>query len=129
METLVKVLMLLIGVGTIIFQIYQPVGAQRIASLIFFLGLLGYIFLLYVFLWIGDKVKSYLNKIAKNSKDISEIKELLSMEKRFTEIDKRIAILEALKSKTGKFSIHPLWIAIVILIVLFYLYLRSLGFF
>ena len=50
------------------------------------------------------------------------------IEKRFNEIEKKMAIMEASdKNKGKKGQINPKWILIAILLVLFYLYLRSLG--
>lgn len=49
---------------------------------------------------------------------MARLKELLEMENRFTNLDKRVTVIEAL-NKRGNLSIHPLWIAIVILLVLF----------
>lgn len=90
---------------------------------------MGYISLLYLVNWITDKFKSYINLINQNTKDIEEIKEKMSTEKHFNEIEKRISVLEALnKSKKGRgFGIDPKWIFLIILLILFYLYLKSLG--
>lgn len=90
--------------------------------------ILGYIGLLYFVMWITDKVKSYIDQINKNTKEIQNIKEEMSIHKHFTEIEKRISLLEMLrKNKKGRLAIDPKWIFLAILLILFYLYLRSIG--
>lgn len=125
----VTIIALLVGLATIFFQIFPPkTPIDQVKSAIYFLAILGYIGILYFVMWVTDRVKSYLNQINKNSEDIKELKEEMSIQKRFTEIEKRLSILEVLrKNRRGRFAIDPKWIFFVILLILFYLYLRSLG--
>ncbi len=79
--------------------------------------------------WISKKLKSYINQINSNKVEIQEIKGKMNAEKKFSEFDKRLSILEALNKNKKGFAIDPKWIFLIILLILFYLYLRSLGFF
>ena len=67
--------------------------------------------------------------INKNKQDIQSIKEEMKIEKHFNEIENRLSLIEAFhKNKKGRgFGIDPKWIFLIILLILFYLYLRSLG--
>lgn len=125
----VTIITLLVGLATIIFQIFPPkTPTDQVRSAIYFLAILGYIGILYFVMWVTDKVKSYIDQINKNTKEIQNIKEEMSIHKHFTEIEKRISLLEMLrKNKKGRLAIDPKWIFLAILLILFYLYLRSLG--
>ncbi len=116
--------------ATIVFQIFPPKTAvDQVKSAIYFLAILGYIGILYFVMWATDRIKSYVDQISKNKKDIQELKERIETEKHFNEVEKRLSVLEVLlKNKKGRgFSIDPKWIFLFILLILFYLYLRSLG--
>ena len=53
---------------------------------------------------------------------------MLNTEKRFMDVEKKLSVLEELqKNKKGQSGTMMMWIAIILLIILFYLYLRSLG--
>jgi Flp pilus assembly protein TadB len=125
----ITIITLLVGLATIFFQIFPPkTPIDQVKSAIYFLAILGYIGILYFVMWVTDKIKSYLNQINKNSEDIKELKEEMSIQKRFSEIEKRLSILEVLrKNRRGKFAIDQNLIFLAILLILFYLYLRSLG--
>lgn len=126
----ITIITLLVGLATIFFQIFPPKTAvDQARSAIYFLAILGYIGILYFVVWATDKTKYYLEQINKNKKDIQELREKMDIEKHFNEIEKRLAIIEALRrNKKGRgFSIDPKWIFLIILLILFYLYLRSLG--
>ena len=58
------------------------------------------------------------------SKELKEVKDQLNIEKRFNEMDKRLSMIESWKKKG---EINPKIILIIILFILFFLYLRSLG--
>jgi len=59
-------------------------------------------------MWITDKIKYYIDQINKNTKEIREIKEEMAIQKRFNEIEKRLAMIEALrKNKKKGFSVDP----------------------
>ncbi|MBI2139379.1 hypothetical protein HYU14_00525 [Candidatus Woesearchaeota archaeon] len=127
---LVEKIMFIITLFAIILQIFPPKTAKdQQNSLIYFLAILGYVSFLYGSVWISNKVKFYINQVNKNKKDIEDIKDKMDEEKRLYEIEKRISILEAFRRNRKAFAIDPKWVFMGILIVLFYLYLRSLGFF
>ena len=130
----VKILFLIIAMFTILLQISPPrTPEDKATSVIFFFGLLFYIVILYGISYFMDKVRSYTDQINQNKKEILEIKEKMSLEKKFNDMDKRISILEVLKkgkkNKKGQLQIilNPRILAIIVLLVLFYLYLRSMG--
>jgi len=123
---LINLIMFLIGAYTIYLQIFPPQNTKnQTSALILFLGILGYIGIVYVITNIIGKIKSYLDRIEKNEKDIQEINKKIDAEKRYNEIDKRVSIMERLMNKKGQ--INAQWIFIIILLILLYLYLRSLG--
>lgn len=127
---LITIITLLIGLATIFFQIFPPkTPIDQVKSVIYFLAILGYVGILYFINWVTNRVKLYIEQINKNKEEIQDIKEKMSTEKHFNEIEKRLSLLEALlKNKKGQwFRIDPKWIFLVILLILFYLYLRSLG--
>ena len=124
------IITIIIGLAAIFFQIFPPKTiVDQVRSAIYFLAILGYIGILYFVMWATDRVKLYINQINKNKQDIQELKEKMSIGRHFNEIEKRLAILEALqKNRKGRgFAIDPKWIFLIILLILFYLYLRSLG--
>lgn len=126
----ITVVALLVGLVTIFFQIFPPkTPIDQVRSAIYFLAILGYIGFLYFVMWATDRIKLYIDQISKNKKDIQELKERMETEKHFNEVEKRLSVLEALlKNKKGRgLSIDPKWIFLIILLILFYLYLRSLG--
>ena len=126
----ITIITLLVGLATIFFQIFPPkTSIDQVRSAIYFLAILGYIGILYFVMWVTDRLKSYIDQINKNKQDIQDIKEAMSIQKNFIEIEKRLAVLEALrKNKKGRgFAIDPKWVFLIILLILFYLYLRSLG--
>lgn len=126
----ITVVTLLVALATIFFQIFPPKTAvDQVRSAIYFLAILGYIGFLYFIMWATDRIKLYIDQININKKDIQELKERMDTEKHFNEIEKRLSVLEALlKNKKGRgLFIDPKWIFLIILLILFYLYLRSLG--
>lgn len=125
----VTIVTLLVGLATIIFQIFPPkTSIDQVRSVIYFLAILGYIGILYFVMWVTDRIKSYVDQINKNKQDIQDIKDKMSIEKHFNDIEKRLSVIEALyKNRKGRFAIDPKWIFLIILLILFYLYLRSLG--
>lgn len=127
----ITLISLLVALAAIFFQIFPPkTSVDQLRSVIYFLAILGYIGILYSVRWATDKIKSYVEQINKNTKNIQELNEKMSTEKHFNEVEKRLSILEILlkKNKKGRgFSLDPKWIFLIILLILFYLYLRSLG--
>lgn len=126
----ITIVTLIVGLATIFFQIFPPkTPIDQVRSAIYFLAILGYIGILYFVMWVTDRVKAYIEQINKNTQNIQDLKDEMNIQKRFNEIEKRLAIIEALrKNKKGRgFPIDPKWIFLIILLILFYLYLRSLG--
>lgn len=114
-----------IGIFTIILQIFPPkTPADKVNSILYFLAIIGYIFIFYIIDWFTKKARGYTEQINKNKEDIEKIQ--------FHLIDKRLAILENKGGNTRRVGkkgyIDPKWIAVGILLLLFYLYLKSLGY-
>ena len=57
---------------------------------------------------------------------MEDIQKELRYEKRINELDKRIGLLEAFKKDKKGQTIDPRWVILVILIILFYMYLKSI---
>jgi len=124
---LITVISIGIAAFTIYLQIFPPKDpVDQARSVIYFVAILGYLGLLYIASWFTEKVKLYTNKINENAESINKIREEIETNKRLSELDKRVSILEKIKgNKRG--SIDPKWILLIILLLLFYLYLRSIG--
>ncbi|MBI2577192.1 hypothetical protein HYV84_08325 [Candidatus Woesearchaeota archaeon] len=113
------------------FQIYPPKTTfDQQKSAILFIAVISYIAIIYFVDWIIDKFKSYIRQIDLQKEEIETLKKELSLEKRFMEIEKKLSLVEiGLRGKKGIVSLDPRWVFLIILLVLFFLYLRSLGFF
>ena len=127
-KRLINAIMILIAFFSILLQIYAPNSAEeRQTSILIFIGLIGYIGILYFILWAKEKVTDYTNQITQNSTAIDKLKETMELNKKFHQYDKRISILENQTNKKGQINIDPIWIMLLILLMIFYIYLKSLG--
>ncbi len=131
-----SIVLFIVAIFTVVLQIFPTKTKEsQITSMILFVAILIYVAFLYAIIWGTNKVKFYINMINSNTKEVLEIKRKMESEKKFNEIDKRVAILEHFynrsysltKNKKGKIDIDPSWILIIILLILFYFYLRSRG--
>lgn len=126
----INVILLIIGIFTIYFQVFPPTTqGDQIKSFLYFLASLGYIFLNYAIEWIRNTVNVYVTQIKQNREELDALKEQLNMQKNIYHIKERIKILEVLfREKKGNSNIDYFrWIGLAGALVLFYLYLRSLG--
>jgi len=128
-HSLINILTLAVAVFAFVFQIFPPENqADKLKSTVLFLGIIIYILVFFFAVQIKDRVKEYVEKIEKNQKDIVTIKEDLKIQKKIADVDKRLAIMEQLsRNRKGKFEVDTTWIFFAILIVLFIIYLQSLG--
>ncbi len=126
-----EIVALIIGIITVYFQIYPPKNQQeQSVSLILFVSILLYIGFLSVIDGVSKKVKFYIDQINTNSQEIKMIKDDLNRGRVLHSIDKRISILEHLfKDKKGNFELDTRLVLLAILLILFFLYLRSIGLF
>ncbi len=122
-----NLIFLIVALFTIFLQIYPIRTAKdQKYTLILFIAILVFGGITYFTDWISDKFKAYTEKTNQNTLDLIELKEQMSLEKKFADIDKRLSIIEKL-SKKGASNIDPRWIFMIILLILFYLYLKSLD--
>lgn len=119
----------LVGIFTVVLQIYQPHTAQeKAASMGWFVVIIIYIGFLYLVFYYTKKIKTFFAKIEKYGADIEKINTKMNEEKRFNEIEKKIAVLEVLSVRRGKKGqIDPRIILFIILLILLYFYLKSIG--
>ena len=114
-----------IGIFAVVFQIFpSQTTRQQTVSVVFFVAILCYIALLYVYDYFYGKVKFYIGEISNTSKEVCMIKSTLDIQQLLHSVDKRLSLLEAINKKGG---IDTRYILFLILLILFYLYLRSLG--
>lgn len=116
------------------FQINPPQNqTEKTVALAFFIIIITYVGLYFVINWVVSIIRTYINKINSNEKEIIEINKKLDSEMKFNNIDKRLSILEKLeelntkKKKKGQLSLDPRIVILIILAVLMYLYLKALG--
>ncbi len=122
---------ILIGLITLYGQSKDPQ-----TSLLLFLSLIGAIFLFFLISWPIDYFKKKFKSIDKNVLDIKEIKkdlniikDKLNFKKDMSDLNTKILVIEnMLKIRNKRGQIDPRWILIVIIIFLFYLYIKSKGF-
>ena len=123
---ILTLLTFVVALFAIYLQIFPPQDTvDRANSLIYFLAIVFYTGIFYVIYYYSKRIKGYIRQIQDNTDSINKIKDDLKVEKIFHTLEKRISLLEALKNK--KAEIDPLWVLFALLLVLFYLYLRSLG--
>ncbi len=127
-NTWVDVIVLSVAVLAVLFQIFPAKSkGQQTVSLILFISILLFVGLLSVVGWVTTKVKFYIAQIYKNTTEIKELKEEIMLQKKMSDIDKRISILESLQ-RNKKGNIDPKIVLLVIVLILFFFYLRSLGY-
>ncbi|MBI2173141.1 MAG: hypothetical protein HYT73_02945 [Candidatus Aenigmarchaeota archaeon] len=116
-EKFATILVIVVGIIPIVTQ-FSSQGDS--SSLI----LLGAIFLVILIYFISDYVKDKLSQVDKVVEKIAKMEEKVDYMKSIHELDKRVSLIEE-KKKKGQ--VDPRLAAIVILLVLLYLYLRSIG--
>ena len=104
-------------------------------GLFLFLALAGAIFLYFLVSWPINFIKKKIKNVDDNSeeiglvrKDLNSINEKLNFKESINMLDKKIYVIEeVLKMKNKRGQIDPRIILIIIIIVLFFLYLKSKG--
>lgn len=116
----------IISLFAVYFQISPPQNQkEQVISMIYFVGVILAIAVSFIAIWLQKKIQFYIELILRNTEDIKNLKEAVSMENRFSELNKRLVRVEVFHEKGGE--IEPKWILLAFVLVLFYLYLRSLG--
>lgn len=127
-NNLLNFFMLAIAGFTVYLQLYPPQDTQsQIQSAIYFIAILSSLLLFTLANTTYNKFTNYAKQIKNNTKDIKKIKTELETEKRFAAVDKKLALLEQKMNRKGKFEFDPRWLFVAFILILFYLYLRSLG--
>ena len=109
-----------------IYQLYQANKEVTPQAMIIFAIVIGVTILAIITAYITDKYKNLKTELKENREKMEEIDKRLKQEEKLNEFDKRISILEAIKNKKGQ-TIDPRWIITIILIILLYMYLKSIG--
>ncbi len=110
------------AVFTVIITLYfQSEKETSLESILFF----GIIIVVILFYFIYIYTKDKLNEIDKNTEKIVKLEDKVNYMKQIYELDKRVSLLE--KQKKRKAHIDPRVVFIIILAILLYLYLKSLG--
>ena len=101
----------------------------KIQSIIIF-GIISVIVIVISFGYLIYKgYKKIFNDLKENKRDINEIKKSLNYHSLFSDMDVRLRVIETLlgkKNRKGQF-IDPRIIWIIILLILIYLFLKSIG--
>lgn len=121
-----NIITLIIAVIAIYFQINPPQTAtDKQTSLILFSALLLIFTISYFFINIFKNIKANEQQIDMNTSELRKIKEQMKFDSKLNDLDKRISIFERIMNKRGE--LDPRVVLIAIMLVLLYLYLRSLG--
>ncbi len=119
----IDIVLIALTTFTIVVQIFSNSKTINTTStILYFVGTLIVLSIIYFIIWLQRKAKHYISRIKGNTKTISKIDEKMSLEKKFYELKTRLSILE---NKKG--VIDPKWPLLIIALVLFYLYIRSVG--
>ncbi|MBI2629991.1 hypothetical protein HYW76_02730 [Candidatus Pacearchaeota archaeon] len=89
------------------------------------------IFIIFLY-FIRGRYKKMCNDIDINNKNIEDVRRDLNFNELFSKMDVRLRVLEELfkrKNKKGQFVIDPRIILWILLLILLYLFLKSVGFF
>ncbi len=124
LTNLINIAMLIIAVFTIVLQIYPPkTGYDQVRNILLLLGILLLVGVSYMLLWLYEKGNHYIDEIQQSKEGIESLRHEMSTKNYFNALEKRIIWLEAGK----KGELDPRWVLLIILLVLFYLYLRTYG--
>ena len=114
-----------------IFFIISASDEIKIQSIIIF-GIISIIVIILSFSYLIYRgYRRMFNDFKENKRDINEIKKSLNYHNLFNEMDVRLRVIEKLfemKNKKGQF-IDPRIIWIIVLLILLYLFLKSIGVF
>ena len=120
-------LMIAIAVFATYIQIFPPRNSiDQVRAGIYFLAIIIFVPIAFLLNFAWAKANIYIKQIKDNEKEIETIKSSLELEKRFYEMDKRLALLENVpKRRKGEIDIK--WIILAVLLILLFLYLRAVG--
>lgn len=85
----------------------------------------------FIIIYILSRWNDLSRRVENNKKEILEIKKSLKLHELYNDMEKRLSILEKLlesKNKKGQRGIDPRILYWIILLILLYLLLRSIGF-
>ena len=117
---------ILIAIIVTYYQLYQ-IDKEQTTQAMFLFGIIIGIFLIGLILsFTYSKYKEIRGELKENRIKMEDIQKELRYEKRINELDKRIGLLEAFKKDKKGQTIDPRWVILVILIILFYMYLKSI---
>ena len=117
---------ILIAIIVTYYQLYQ-IDKEQTTQAMFLFGIIIGIFLIGLILsFTYSKYKEMRGELKENRIKMEDIQKELRYEKRINELDKRIGLLEAFKKDKKGQTIDPRWVILVILIILFYMYLKSI---
>ena len=117
---------ILIAIIVTYYQLYQ-IDKEQTTQAMFLFGIIIGIFLIGLILsFTYSKYKEMRGELKENRIKMEDIQKELRYEKRINELDKRIGVLEAFKKDKKGQTIDPRWVILVILIILFYMYLKSI---
>jgi len=117
---------ILIAIIVTYYQLYQ-IDKEQTTQAMFLFGIIIGIFLIGLILsFTYSKYKEIRGELKENRIKMEDIQKELRYEKRINELDKRIGVLEAFKKDKKGQTIDPRWVILVILIILFYMYLKSI---
>ncbi len=111
-----------------VFFIISATDKIQIQSLIIFGIMVASIIIFSVIYFVYQIYKRELYDIEINKKDIFEIRKSLNSKKLFDDMDVRIKVLERLTERKNKRAqIDPRIVWIIVMLILLYLFLKSIG--
>lgn len=125
----INIIAAIVGIFTILFQVFPPqTPADQQRSLMYFFIVLIIASMTFLFNLLSAKTKEYISIIHLHNKQLHALEESMATERKFHELDKRLAVLEKfVVQKRGEMEFNPIWLLVILLLVAFFFYLRSLG--
>ncbi len=103
-------------------------------TLIIFGTIMLFFVVIIIYGYISSRYKRMCDNIKSNSDDLKDIKKDLNFKELFNKMDKRLSTIEGLFekinfkiNKKGQMSIDPRIVLWIIMLILFYMFLKSLG--
>jgi Mn2+/Fe2+ NRAMP family transporter len=125
------IISVLIGLITLYTQSQDPK-----TGIIFFLALLGVIILYFSITYVVETIKSKVSQMDHNSelivnirKNLNTLEDKLNYNKALERLNIRLSTMENLfKMKNKRGTIDPRWVILIVMIILFYFFLKAHGY-
>ena len=123
-QIIIPILSVLIGVY------FQRLNTEQ--STFYFLALLFAVAAFFIVSYPINVFKNRMEQVDKNTKDLRQLRENLNdmknelvLTKKMENIDARLSVIEKHDNRKGQ--VDPRWVLIIIILIILYMYLRSIG--